>query len=200
MLKKVKKILMLLLVISTIMLPSDKIFAISFQHNSDTASSAESLENTGNLHELSDLKMVDQFIEIEYDGMYEIKSIETVYDVQNTGKARICSTASYQKQYVTKEYTISYNGVKLFHILLDADFKYNGTYAYVSDKEAFWTSYNNSSFTKTSSAYTSSSNKSKKAASYVLKGVLKNKKYGINETHTFKLKCTPTGKTSASAN
>lgn len=89
----------------------------------------------------------------------------------------------------------SSKGKKLLRLDQSAEFKYNGTYAYVSDKEYLYYRYNGASFVNRKSGYTSSASKSRSLAKYWISGDIKwsAKKKSYTKHQVFTAKCTPKG-------
>lgn len=107
--------------------------------------------------------------------------------------------SAYKTEYITREWVLSYKGTELIEMMLDASFKYNGTYVYTNDGQYIVKKYNGSKFNISKVNTTTSANKSKVQAKYVVKGTVTNSKYGGNKDVVFKLFCTPTGATSSTA-
>lgn len=89
----------------------------------------------------------------------------------------------------------SSKGKKLLRLDQSTEFKYNGTYAYVSDKEYIYYRYNGASFVNRKSGYTSSASKSRSLAKYWISGDIKwsAKKKSYTKHRVFTAKCTPKG-------
>lgn len=89
----------------------------------------------------------------------------------------------------------SSKGKKLLRLEQSTEFKYNGTYAYVSDKEYIYYRYNGASFVNRKSGYTSSASKSRSLAKYWISGDIKwsAKKKSYTKHRVFTAKCTPKG-------
>ena len=89
----------------------------------------------------------------------------------------------------------SSKGKKLLRLDQSTEFKYNGTYAYVSDKEYLYYRYNGASFVNRKSGYTSSASKSRSLAKYWISGDIKwsAKKKSYTKHQVFTAKCTPKG-------
>ena len=95
------------------------------------------------------------------------------------------------------------SGKMLLRVVQFAEFQFNGSYVYVSDKSCVYYTYStfSSKFVNSSESYTSSSNKSSKKAKYVVAGDLKwTTDSGTHKSHwTFKITCSPSGSISTSA-
>lgn len=89
----------------------------------------------------------------------------------------------------------SSKGKKLLRLDQSTEFKYNGTYAYVSDKDYIYYRYNGASFVNRKSGYTSSASKSRSLAKYWISGDIKwsAKKKSYTKHQVFTAKCTPKG-------
>lgn len=107
---------------------------------------------------------------------------------------KVDSTGYKRKDATYTWYVLSKTGSYQLIITLDVTFKRNGTYVYVSDKNYFYTVYNNHAFENISQSYTKKANKSRTKAHYTVKGTLRNKKNDKSKKYTFKITCTPSGK------
>ncbi len=141
--------------------------------------------------------------ETEVEG-YIIKSIDTTYalnDASMSDDVQNMERAAYESEFYTKQFDITHKASEkhVLNVLLDATFKYNETYAYVSDKFATYTVYNDAAFDNISTSYTKSDRKGK-VAILKLTGNLKFSWNGknSNEKLYFQISCTKDGNLSSS--
>lgn len=109
--------------------------------------------------------------------------------------------AAYKSEFYTKEYDITHKKTKkrIFHILLDATFKYNNTYAYVADYLVNKRTYNGAKWSG-KVQYTSKAKKGN-IANVTVTGNLSGKLGGknFNDKFKFNISCTKKGKTATYA-
>ncbi|MCI8410838.1 MAG: hypothetical protein HFJ09_16515 [Lachnospiraceae bacterium] len=141
--------------------------------------------------------LVIEETEIYYTKMETTKN-NSVYPLSDTQID--ASKKDYKTDYMLKIHGVSAGGKQILRLDQYAEFKFNGTYVYVNDKESVWYCYGDTKFTNVVSSYTK--NKSKTKATYSVAGDLKwrkNSKSKYKKEHwTFKLMCTPSGKMSSS--
>lgn len=160
-------------------------------------------QQTHVIEESKDTMLVetDRSTVVNYEDDLVIKETEISY--QRVPKNKVTSlplaaarATAYKTDEKLKISTIgTTSGKNLLRIDQYAEFKYNGSYAYVSDKEYVYYTYNKASFVNRTSSYTKSSAKSSSKAKYSVAGDLKwtaNNK--AKKSHwTFNITCTPSG-------
>lgn len=105
-------------------------------------------------------------------------------------------SSGYKSKFCFHTFTVSSSkGKKLLRLDQITDFRYNGIYAYVADKESIYYPYNGASFVNRKSGYTTSSSKSRTLAKYWMSGDIKwsTKKNSYTKHRVFTSQCTPKG-------
>lgn len=145
-----------------------------------------------------DLLILDKTTETIQDGDYTIEVTNTTYASVNND-ATFAANA-YNDEFKTQEFNISRGDTKLFWVILDASFKYNNKYAYVSEKMKDYRCYNGATFSNASTIYTKKTDNAK-VAKFSLQGNLKSTVNGIkkNDKFYFEVSCTNKGVVSANA-
>mgnify|MGYP004515477223 CR=1 FL=1 len=142
------------------------------------------------------LMILNRNVKETESGDFIIKEVETTY-VPKTAANAIVKKAqqAYKSKDYTKEYSITHKKTNklIFHVLLDATFKYNNTYAYVSERFVDPKAYNGAAFTGTvhSTSYSNRGNVAGLTLTANISGKLGGKKY--NDKWKFNISCSKTG-------
>lgn len=142
------------------------------------------------------LKILNRNIKETESGDFIIKEVETTYVPKTVVNANVKQAQkAYKSKDYTKEYSITHKKTNklIFHVLLDATFKYNNTYAYVSERFVDPKVYNGAAFTGRvhSTSYSNRGNVAKLTLTANISGKLGGKKY--NDNWKFNISCSKAG-------
>lgn len=202
--KRVKKVLSLILAISLSVVSFNVASAEEVQETKKFGSAIPVMDETqSTFFDCSDKVETGRVTKVTYEDDLIIEETVISYAQVTSNVAAISelatastSATSYKTDWQVKIHNISTgSGKQLLRVDQFVEFKYNGKYAYVSDKSYVYYVYNGASFVNRSSSYTKKVNKSSSLAKYVISGDLK-WKIGSNSYKNhwkFKITCKPSG-------